>query len=141
MFKEGKLLKFVPFSFKNGSPAKPKFFVVLKKIEDAIVLASLPTSVDHIPNNMAVNYGCINNPENCMSAFVFSPGLAITDTFSFPLRTYIYGEQVDEYQLSYLSEMDSNILDLGLVRSEIMKDLIDCLKQSPTIKRKYKRLL
>mgnify|MGYP000762984021 CR=1 FL=1 len=49
MFKEGNLLKFSPFIFKNGACPKNKFFVVLKEAENAMILASLPTSKDHVP--------------------------------------------------------------------------------------------
>ena len=52
MFKEGNLLKFSPFIFKNGACPKNKFFVVLKEAENAMILASLPTSKDHVPADM-----------------------------------------------------------------------------------------
>lgn len=46
MFEEGNLLLFRPFLFKNGAEPQDKFFLVLKKIESNILLASLPTSKD-----------------------------------------------------------------------------------------------
>lgn len=42
MFKEGNLLKFSPFIFKNGACPKNKFFVVLKEAENAMILAPYP---------------------------------------------------------------------------------------------------
>lgn len=45
MLKEGSLLYFNPFVFKNGATPKPKYFVVLAMMDDGkLMLASLPTS-------------------------------------------------------------------------------------------------
>lgn len=141
MFDEGQLLRFEPFAFKNGREPKAKFFAVLKHMDETLVMASLPTSKNHVPDSMAVNHGCVNIPENCMSVFVFAPGQPITDGFSFPLPTYIYGEQVDEYEVSFLNQMESTMTSLGQIKPELMQELLDCLKGSSTIKRKYKRIL
>lgn len=54
MFDEGNLLYFSPFIFKNGAPPQPKFFLVLKTMEKGLLLASLPTSKDHVPGDMRV---------------------------------------------------------------------------------------
>ena len=49
MFEEGNLLLFRPFIFKNGATPKDKFFLVLEKdIQGGLLLASLPTSKDHV---------------------------------------------------------------------------------------------
>ena len=49
MFEEGNLLLFRPFIFKNGVTPKDKFFLVLgKDIQGGLLLASLPTSKDHV---------------------------------------------------------------------------------------------
>lgn len=42
MFEEGNLLFFRPFLFKNGAEPQDKFFLVLKKLDGDILLASLP---------------------------------------------------------------------------------------------------
>lgn len=47
MFDEGDILFFDPFIFEDGT-SKPKFFVVLKNDNGLSLLASLPTSKDHI---------------------------------------------------------------------------------------------
>lgn len=62
MFEEGNLLFFRPFLFKNGAEPQDKFFLVLKKMESDILLASLPTSKDHVPSDLEVKYGCLNIP-------------------------------------------------------------------------------
>lgn len=59
MFEEGNILYFNPFYFENGNQPKPKYFLVLKLTEDKAVLASLPTSHDHIPSSKQkeLNFG------------------------------------------------------------------------------------
>ena len=49
MFEEGNLLFFSPFLFKNGAEPQDKFFLVLKKLDGDILLASLPTSKTMYP--------------------------------------------------------------------------------------------
>ena len=61
MFKEGNILYFNPFYFDNGNTPKPKYFLVLKEFDGQLVLASLPTSHDHIPSNMEKVHGCIDD--------------------------------------------------------------------------------
>lgn len=144
MFAEGQVLKFDPFLFKNGAPSKPKYYVVLKHLDFAggLMMASLPTSQDHVPGDLSDRTGCVSFPERGVNAYVFAAGEQVTDTgFVFPLKTYVYGEQVDEYSQSYLDAMGSKVEDLGLLPSDRLEVLRQCLKQSPLIKRKYYKLL
>lgn len=48
MYPEGQLLRFTPFVFKNGAKPKPKYFIVLKHLDDRLMMASLPTSQVHM---------------------------------------------------------------------------------------------
>lgn len=141
MFAEGQLLRFDPFLFKNGAPSKPKFYVVLKHMEGDLMMASLPTSQDHVPGDLSDRTGCICSPERGVNAYVFAAGEEVTNCFAFPLRTYVYGEQVDEYSQSYLDAMGANVEDLGHLPLDRLEALRKCLKQSPLIKRKYYKLL
>ena len=151
MFAEGQLLRFDPFLFKNGAPSKPKFYVVLKHMDSTsspelgevdLMMASLPTSQDHVPGDLSDRTGCISIPERGVNAYVMAAGEVVTDAgFAFPLRTYVYGEQVDEYSQSYLDAMGSTVEDLGVMPVERLDALRQCLKQSPLIKRKYLKML
>lgn len=142
MFAEGQLLRFDPFLFKNGAPSKPKYYLVLKHIGGDLMMASLPTSQDHVPEDLSDTTGCVSFPERGVNAYVFGAGEQVSDAgFAFPLRTYVYGEQVDEYSQAYLDAMGSNVENLGLLPSERLEALRQCLKQSPLIKRKYYKLL
>lgn len=59
MFSERDIIYFDPFYFKNGNTAKPKYFVVLKNIDNKKLIASLPTRTASIPRDMYVEDGCI----------------------------------------------------------------------------------
>lgn len=74
MFEEGNLLFFRPFLFKNGAESQDKFFLVLKKLDGDILLASLPTSKDHVPSDLEVKHGCLNIPERMFNVFVLLSG-------------------------------------------------------------------
>ena len=141
MYQEGKLLKFSPFKFKNGNTPKPKFYVVLKHIDDEVMMASLPTSKDHIPTDAVVDDGCVDKPERQVNAFVFSPKTQITETFHFPLPTFVYGEGVDEYDQQYLDAMDATVEDLGFMDASLFQQLKDCIKKAALLKRKYRAFL
>ena len=134
-------MSFTPFVFKNGACPKKKFYIVLKLMDDYLMMASLPTSKDHIPNDVTLKSGCINIPERLVNAYVFLPKKPVTEKFSFTRPTFVYGEQVDEYSQTYLDEMNTEVDDLGIIRSELFAQLKDCLKQSVLLKRKYRNLL
>lgn len=140
-FLEGQLLSFTPFVFKNKATPKKKYFIVLKCLSDKLMIASLPTSKDHIPADVTLTSGCINIPERAVNAFVFLPNIPVTNLYSFPLPTFVYGEQVDEYAQIYLDKMDTEIEDLGIIEDELFSQLKECLKQSTLLKRKYRNLL
>jgi hypothetical protein len=63
VFTEGSILFFDPFYFRNGNTAKAKFFIVLRVLDDKVVLATLPSSQDYVPatvvdaeENLALKY-------------------------------------------------------------------------------------
>ena len=93
MFEAGNLLYFKPFIFKNGALPKNKFMVVLGQDANGnTLLASLPTSKDHVPGDIEVKGGCIDLPKRQVNVFVFSAGENITiaqagtDSFAFGVK-------------------------------------------------------
>lgn len=67
MYEVGDLLKFSPFLFKNGNPASPKYFIVLGHIDEKVMMASLPTSKDHVPADAVVEHGwTFQNLKDCL---------------------------------------------------------------------------
>lgn len=146
MFIEGTIIYFDPFYFKNGNTAKPKYFVILKNKDGQNIIASLPTRTDNIPKKDEIESGCIELPEINFNCYVISKTQVVTDcgkTFDF--KTHIYGHQLDDYTIEYLKEIypneNSDYQIWGKMKDEIFNSLIDCLKKSKSVKRKYKKIL
>lgn len=146
MFKEGNIIYFDPFYFKNGNPAKAKYFVVLKNNGDNSILASLPTRTDSIPEKDVIKNGCVELPDINFNCFVISDDIEITDCgryFDFP--TYIYGYQLDTYEESLLREIYPNegtdYEIWGKMKDGVFKELIECLKSSKSVRIKYLKIL
>lgn len=74
MFEEGNILYFNPFYFENGNKPKPKYFLILKSMEDNLIIASLPTSHDHVPNSMEKKHGCIDDYTINFNCYYFQEG-------------------------------------------------------------------
>lgn len=146
MFKEGALLYFDPFLFKNGASPKRKYFIVLHRTDDDILLASLPTSKDHIPSDEEIRYGCLESPERRISVFVFIARQAVaTNGFAFPRNTFVYGADLDEYRADvFLNQQETNktqIIQMGILQPTVFADLKRCLSESKMVKNRYRRLL
>lgn len=150
MFDEGNLLLFNPFYFRDGS-SKPKFFVVLNRDENDVLLASLPTSKDHVPGDLEVHSGCYEMPERNINVYVFLKDMDIaTDLttglpFSFRKNTFIYGADLQKFPAAAFLEQVKNgettIEIKGKINEDIYDDLKRCLKNSASVKNKYKKLL
>ena len=141
MYQTGELIKFSPFVFKNGNQPKPKYCIVLGQIDDKVLLVNLPTSKDHLPSDVMVERGCVDIPERGVNAFVLNPNDQVTSSFRFPRPTFVYGEQVDEYQQKYLDEMGSTVEQLGQIDSALFQAIKDCVKKAKLLRRKYRQLL
>ena len=143
---EGLIIYFDPFYFKNGNTAKSKYFVVIKKINDETILASLPTSKDCIPENLLIDDGCIEESSIGVNCFTFSEKTTVTNCGKcFPRKTFIYGVQLDTYNHKHLVENyiieGVDYIVFGKMRKQIFQELISCLKNSKIVKRKFKRML
>jgi len=146
VFREGSLILFTPFYYKDGSPAQDKFFIVLKATDDDIIFAGLPTSQNKVPNFLVQTHGCINDDENCFNCYLFTNGTSICDTgFSFNKTTFIYGETIDDYKLSNLTsvyKVEGKDYDIkGKLLDSEFQSLITCLKNSKSVKNRIKRIL
>ena len=141
MFQVGELIKFSPFVFKNGNQPKPKYCIVLGQINDKVMMANLPTSKDHVPSDVMVERGCVDIPERGVNAFVLHPSDQVTSSFSFPRPSFVYGEQVDEYEQKYLDEMGSTVERLGLIEPALFQAIKDCVKKAKLLRRRYRNLL
>lgn len=146
MFEEGSIIYFDPFYFKNGNTAKPKYFVVLKNQDEQNILASLPTRTDSIPQKEEIDNGCVELPSINLNCFVISNEIEVTDCGKmFDFKTHIYGHQIDVYEVEFLKEIypleNTDYEVWGKMKEELFGSLIECLKNSKSVKRKYRKML
>jgi hypothetical protein len=146
MYTDGTIIYFDPFYFKNGSTAKPKYFLVLKRFGSNAILASLPSSKVHLPYYTHSTHGCIDNADSCISCYVFQENKPITKCgWAFELNTFVYGNWIDEFSVSMLEEkyqiegIDYEII--GQLTDTELNKVIDCFKNSSVVKRKYRKIL
>lgn len=137
---------FDPFYFKNGNKAKAKFFVVLNNDGINTIIGSLPTSRDAVPSEHNKKNGCIELPSINFNCFKISSSQIITTCGKrFKNPTFIYGYQLDDYQLDYIYEIYPNEgIDYylwGKMKRSLFRDLIKCIKTSKSVKRKFKKRL
>ena len=146
MFEPGNLLYFNPFIFPDGGDPKPKFFVVLGEVDDTILLASLPTSKDHVPSDVEVKSGCLEIAERMVNAYIFMANEEITDDgFFFEKNTFIYGQNIKTYNTSaFLQQQTSGQIEItekGKLKDEAFNALRECLKNSDAVRKRYKKYL
>ncbi len=150
MFEAGCLLLFRPFLFKNGAAPKNKFFLVIENVGDEVLLASLPTSKDHVPADVKVNRGCLDLSERFVNVFVFLSGEEVVfrengDPFSFSKNTFVYGANLDLYEVDKFDlQVQSNLTQIekiGTLNSDIFEELRKCLANSKMVKNKYRKML
>ena len=91
-------------------------------------------------------HGCIDDPEINFNCYCFEKNRTITENgWSFPKETYVYGYRL---ALFSLTDMDSkykienvDFQQKGKLLDFEYKAIISCLRDSPAVKRKYRRLL
>ena len=145
MFDQGTIIYFNPFYFLNGGTPAPKFFLVLYAEEAKFVLASLPTSKDHIPFANEGQSGCVEIPEAQFNCYLFLPGTVVTDKgFSFVEKTLLYGHLIETYPHDFFDQYPHENIDYfvkGKILPAIFDEMLNCFKHSVSVKQKYKRLL
>lgn len=146
MFEPGNLLYINPFIFPDGGDPKPKFFVVLGEVEETVLLASLPTSKDHIPSDVEVTSGCLEIPERMVNAYTFLANEVVTENgFFFERNTFIYGQNIKTYNTTAFTEQekagDTEIELKGKIKSDLFTALRDCLRNSDAVRKRFKQYL
>jgi hypothetical protein len=146
MYSPGNIIYFDPFYFSDGSLPKPKYFISLKEGENNNVLASLATKLDCVPVTMHKKHGCLDNPTINFNCYCFEKDRIVTEaSWGFPKETYIYGYRLALFDLTDLkSKYKIETVDYQRKGKLIEKEynaIISCLKNSPAVKRKYRRML
>lgn len=145
-FQEDSILYFAPFIFPDGGKPKPKYFLVLKVLDDVCLLASLPTSKDFVPSTVEKIHGCIERPDINFNCYYFDSNVVICDNgFSFPIETYVYGYRLQTFSLDslLLQEItDETIIEeCGILTEDEYAAIIQCLSHSPAVKRADRKVL
>lgn len=145
MYSPGRILYFDPFYFKNGDQAKSKYFIVLHNDKSNAIIASLPTSVDHVPSNIPIKHGCIRADEINFNCYHFAAGKIITtNSWSFSKPTFMYGSQIDTFEQSILKSVyqveGTEYEKIGVLKKEEFRNIIECFSKSKTVKMKFKRI-
>lgn len=144
MFEPGNLLYFDPFIFPDGGEPKPKFFIVLGEVDETVLLASLPTSKDHIPSDIEVKSGCLEVAERMVNAFIFQANEVVTDNgFFFDKNTFVYGQAIKTFSTVAFAEQklagETEIKLKGKLKDEVFTALIHCLKNSDAVRKRFKK--
>ena len=135
------------FKFSDGS-TKNKYLLVLSDSdsENKIIL-SLPTSIGRVPDHLEKGQsGCINCDKSHFNCYRILKDVIVTKKsgYTFPRDTYIYGEWIQNWNTTTL-KLDYSVegIDfeyLGKVKTNHLKDILECFVSSIKVKRKYKKI-
>ncbi|MFS4454475.1 hypothetical protein [Maribacter sp. 2304DJ31-5] len=147
MFDLFSIIYFTPFYFPNGkSSPKNKYFIPIHEDSNGkIIFAYLPTSQDYVPDKY-LNHGCIEVKTENISCYLFAKDRIITDRgFSFPFNTFVYAYQMNEFSKEIMESVYENEnVDyevIGRLTKKERDSFIKCLINSPSVKRKIKKIL
>ena len=143
MFEEGNIVYFTPFYFTNGKSApKPKYCIILKLTSESTLIASLPTRSDAIPSEIPIVTGCIELPNINLNSFIIDAQTVVTTCgkhFDFP--TFIYGHQLDFYSIDSFKDIyrieGTDYEIFGKLKKELYQNILVCLKNSKSVKKKF----
>ena len=146
MFQPQQVIYFKEFYFKNGNTAKPKYLIILGCIANKTIVASLPTRTNNAPTLSTISHGCINLDDRCYNCYAFEQGKPICENgFSFDLPTYIYGIQVEDYDIEVFEDVYKiegvDYEEKGVLSQGEFHDILFCIINSSSTKRKIKSLL
>lgn len=145
MFEVGTIIYFSPFYFNNGKSApKPKYCIILKTPNDKTIIATLPTSKDSVPTNMSKQTGCIELPDINFNSFVFDCKTEVTVCGKcFNVETFVYGHQLEFYSIDLFKDLyrieGTDFEIFGKMKPQLYQQLIECLKNSRAVKKKFIR--
>lgn len=145
MFDTGYILYCKDFQFNSGDPSKDKYFIVLKRIEDKLIIGSLPTRKNKIPSFIDAPHGCVNKDDRCFTCYLFEANRPICyNGFSFDLPTFIYGDEIETYDANVVDnnyELGKTYSIEGQLTNDEFQSLINCITSSSSVKNKIKREL
>lgn len=146
MLTPGNILYFNNYYFPNGNTSKPKYLIVLGQQEDSLLVYSLPTSQDKVPDFWSPTSGCNESISDGLSFYFFPANKVIaSDTsFAFPLNTFLMGEGVDDKSVEFFTniyDFSKDCAHVGTLDNNEFIDLLKCFSNSNAVKNKHKKVL
>lgn len=144
---EGTVLYIYNYEFEDGD-TKNKYFLFLKEIDGNQLIVSLPSSIEYFPTGTTINHGCIELPQAQQTTYCFKSGITLdaNANFSFPEDTYLHGCWLKDNISKTLFFQTYPIKGIhyeikGVLEEQELSAVIDCFKQSSSVKRRIKKLL
>jgi len=145
VFDTGNILYCENFQFHNGNQPKTKYFIVLKREADKLIIGSLPTRTNKIPNFIDVTHRCVNKDDRLFNCYLFQAKKPICDNgFCFDLPTFVYGDDAEIYNVQTVEnnyKINVNYTVKGKLSDQEFAALISCFMNSNAVKNKIKRKL
>ncbi len=144
MFDTGNILYCKNFQFNNGMQPKDKYFIVLKRQEDKLIIGSLPTRTNRVPSFIeSSQHGCVNKDDRCFNCYLFQPNIPVCENgFCFDLPTFVYGDQIETYDAQTVEanyQLGVSYVLAGILNTNEFNALINCFTNSNSVKNKTKK--
>lgn len=144
----GTIIYFTPFYFLDGKAApRNKYFIILGYDQaGAFIVASLPSSVDHVPESVMQEHGCTQLPEAMFSVYIFESGRPITTKgWGFPLTTYVYINWINQFEARIFKDIyvvpDIDYQVVGRLTKDEFEALRMCALTSSALKKRFRKAL
>lgn len=143
---DGTLLHIPNYVFESGD-FKNKFFLLLKEINGTQLIVSLPSSIEYFPTGTEIKHGCIDLVNAQQTTYCFKADFILDSVtgFSFPKNTYLHGCWLKEIDKTLFFQtypiLDFHYEIKGVLDKSELDSVIECFKNSPSVKRRIKKIL
>lgn len=146
MFVSGNILHISNYDFEDSKTApKNKYLVVLHNDSNTIIVGTLTTSQDYVPDEDKKE-GCIKIDAKCIHCFHFPANKQIGENgYCFSKNTFIYIERnIFTREIAYLVSKYGDKGNIALedrLSSAVYKELLLCIHKGQFVKRGIKKML
>lgn len=145
MFSEKNIIHIENYKFKQDSEPKNRYLISLCSDNDVAVVLSTVTSQNYVPDYLKISKGrCLKNDSGTIHCYSFPKNLKIGENgFSFNKHSYVY----ISWNISILNKSDlqkynpTSLKNVDVLKSDEYINLIYCIYNSKTVKRRIKRIL
>ena len=145
MFDTGNILYCENFQFNNGNQPKNKYFIVLKRDGNNLIIGSLPTRTNKVPSFIEIDHGCVNKDDRCFNCYLFEAKRPVCDNgFCFDLPTFVYGDEIETYDAKTVEanyQLNVNYKVEGRLTNEEFSALLGCFTNSDSVRNRIKKAI